>query len=105
VPKLTTLKPRIQTMDTGRLNSKPAAQTGEGWGSGRGGRAWRRKREQILHRDLYTCQSCGRVTPELEVDHIINKAQGGSDDDNNLQTLCAPCHKLKTSAESLAGRG
>ncbi|MGS0941563.1 HNH endonuclease [Pseudomonas luteola] len=71
---------------------------------GLSGRPWRRKREQILIRDCYTCQSCGLVTKELEVDHIIGRASGGSDDDSNLQSLCIPCHKLKTQKESLAAR-
>ncbi|WP_413247305.1 HNH endonuclease [Pseudomonas sp. Marseille-Q5115] len=102
--KLTTLKPRIQAMDTSRLSAKPAGESGNGWGSGRGGRPWRRKREEILQRDLYTCQYCRLVTLDLEVDHIINKAQGGTDDDSNLQSLCIPCHKLKTASGSLAGR-
>ncbi|AKI27425.1 hypothetical protein [Moraxella phage Mcat9] len=39
----------------------------------------------------------------LEADHIINRAQGGSDDLSNLQTLCKPCHKIKTQKESQAG--
>ncbi|WP_410934349.1 HNH endonuclease [Pseudomonas sp. W5-01] len=56
-------------------------------------------------RDQYTCQSCGTVTLDLEVDHIINIAQGGSDDDANLQALCVPCHKVKTAQESAHGAG
>ncbi|WP_436659315.1 HNH endonuclease [Paraburkholderia xenovorans] len=27
------------------------------------------------------------------------KSQGGSDDDDNLQAICAPCHKTKTGTE------
>jgi 5-methylcytosine-specific restriction protein A len=37
---------------------------------------------------------------ELELDHIVNVAQGGTDDEKNLQSLCVPCHKKKTSKES-----
>jgi len=37
---------------------------------------------------------------ELELDHIVNVAQGGTDDEVNLQSLCVPCHKKKTSQES-----
>lgn len=96
--KLPTLKPRVQSLHTTKVVTPK-----ENWGSGRGGRPWRRKRERILLRDKYTCQHCGVITQELEVDHIINQAQGGSDDDDNLQALCVPCHKVKTQQESRQG--
>lgn len=74
------------------------------WGGGRGGRPWRRLREQILIRDNYLCQCClandGRVTMATEVDHIVNVASGGTDDWGNLSSICAPCHKVKTARES-----
>lgn len=44
------------------------------------------------------------ITKSLEVDHIINIAEGGTDDDSNLQALCIPCHKAKTARESAAHR-
>jgi 5-methylcytosine-specific restriction protein A len=61
----------------------------------------------ILIRDKYTCQACSTVTLDLEVDHIIYVAQGGTDDEANLQALCVPCHKAKTAEESAraSGRG
>lgn len=89
--KLQTLKPRLQTQRTPRQNS---------WGLGRGGRPWRRLKAKIHLRDKYTCQCCGVVTMELELDHIVNIAQGGNDDESNLQSLCVPCHKEKTRKES-----
>nr|WP_298117409.1 HNH endonuclease [uncultured Pseudomonas sp.] len=104
--RLTTLKPRMQMAESrklaspGEVNGVPA----ESWGSGRGGRPWRRKRDAILLRDKYTCQQCGHIGTDLEVDHIINVAQGGTDDDANLQALCVPCHKAKTASESSSGR-
>lgn len=73
------------------------------WGSGRGGRPWERKRQRIFLRDNYTCQHCFRPTVDLECDHIVNLAQGGSDDDSNLQSLCVPCHKIKTAKEARFG--
>ena len=72
------------------------------------GHAWRKRRARILERDGYLCQACkakGRITPATDVDHIVNKASGGTDDDNNLQSLCKLCHKAKTQAESQAGAG
>lgn len=39
----------------------------------------------------------------LECDHIVNKAQGGTDDMDNLQSLCKPCHDKKSQQESKLG--
>jgi len=35
-----------------------------------------------------------------ELDHIVPLIDGGSHDDENLQTLCTPCHVKKTAAEA-----
>ncbi|WP_027817080.1 HNH endonuclease [Paraburkholderia bannensis] len=67
------------------------------------GNAWVRLRERILARDCGLCQTCksaGRVTIATEVDHIVPKARGGTDDDSNLQSICHPCHASKTGRES-----
>jgi 5-methylcytosine-specific restriction enzyme A len=81
-----------------------------GWKGERGtrhergyGAAWDRLRKSILRRDLYLCQPCeriGRTTPAREVDHIIPKANGGTDDDTNLQAICKAHHLEKTQAEA-----
>lgn len=55
-------------------------------------------RFQILKRDNYTCQICGRSAKdgaELEVDHIIPISKGGKTVPNNLQTLCKRCNRGK----------
>ncbi len=75
------------------------------YGRGRGGCQWRRIKQQVHERDQWTCCGCSRVTMELECDHIVNKAQGGTDDLKNLQSLCKPCHDVKSSEESKAGMG
>jgi 5-methylcytosine-specific restriction protein A len=103
--RLKILPPRMKQLE-GRSFAQPVGPEGEGgWGAGRGGRPWRRKRAAILLRDEYTCRVCGLVTLQLEVDHIVNRARGGADDEENLQALCIPCHKLKTAAEAAAGAG
>lgn len=65
-------------------------------------------RRRILRRDRYTCRGCGGQrcgNEQLEVDHIINVAEGGDDSDENLQTLGArPCHAEKTRQEIARGR-
>lgn len=101
--RLTALKSRMAEPE-GRKFAAPIAENGNvGWGSGRGGRPWRRKRAAILVRDKYTCQVCQIVTLDLEVDHIVNIAQGGTDDDANLQALCVACHQAKTAREATQG--
>ena len=51
------------------------------------------RRSAILHRDNYTCQCCGKKNCRLEVHHIKFRRDGGTDDEENLITLCADCHK------------
>ena len=77
--------------------------------SGRGGRPWRRLRDQVLKRDGYVCQcdSCQqRIMPLVahEVDHIISLAEGGTDDPGNLMAINRDCHAKKTQAEAARGR-
>ena len=67
------------------------------------GYEWTKRRAKVLERDGYLCQPCyrkGRPTPATEVDHITPKSQDGTDDYENLQAICNPCHKAKTKAES-----
>ena len=66
------------------------------------GHAWRKLRERILKRDNYLCVACGakgRLTEATDVDHIKAKAHGGTDEEDNLQSLCTPCHREKTAKE------
>ena len=51
------------------------------------------RREAILHRDNYTCKCCGKKNCRLEVHHIKFRRDGGTDDEENLITLCEDCHK------------
>lgn len=54
-------------------------------------------RHSIFKRDNQTCQSCGATAPEVKivVDHVTPKALGGTDQADNLQTLCQPCNAGK----------
>lgn len=59
-------------------------------------------RDFIKTRDNFTCCSCGNSTHSepnllLEIDHIIPVAKGGYTVENNLQTLCWKCNRLKGS--------
>ena len=71
------------------------------------GSTWNKQRAVALKRDDYLCQNClteKRVIPADSVDHIVNKANGGTDELSNLVSLCTPCHKRKTQQESIRGR-
>lgn len=76
------------------------------------GGTWEKTRERILKRDNGLCQAClrngvltvvGDKPYSAWCDHIKPKAEGGTDDDENLQTLCRACHKTKTDAEKARG--
>ena len=51
------------------------------------------RRKAVLHRDNYTCQCCGKKNCQLQTHHIVFRSRGGSDDENNMITLCKECHE------------
>ncbi len=51
-------------------------------------------RALVWARDEGKCVACGS-TSELQYDHIIPVAFGGSSDSDNLQILCGPCNRRK----------
>lgn len=55
-------------------------------------------RFDIFQRDNHTCQYCGRKAPdvELQIDHLVPVARGGTDDFENLVTSCADCNSGKS---------
>ncbi|MFN3600519.1 MAG: HNH endonuclease [Dietzia sp.] len=61
---------------------------------------------RIMHRDDHLCQIVGPTCAgdATAVDHIVPEAEGGTDDPDNLQAVCQPCHDLKTRAEAQRGR-
>jgi 5-methylcytosine-specific restriction protein A len=69
------------------------------------GTAWDKLRLTILKRDKYLCRcdeckKAYRLREATQVDHRIPKAQGGTDDPNNLCAINAECHKRKTDIEN-----
>lgn len=56
-----------------------------------------RVRYQVLRRDNFACRYCGRPAPvvALEVDHVVPRALGGTNDPSNLVTACADCNRGK----------
>lgn len=51
-------------------------------------------RHEVYAADGWKCVYC-QSKKLLEVDHIIPIAKGGTDDRENLQTLCRPCNRRK----------
>jgi hypothetical protein len=58
----------------------------------------------VLDRNGFTCQQCGAVAGEthpydptrktrLQIGHVIDKTQGGTDDPSNLRALCSVCNE------------
>ena len=60
---------------------------------------WKELRRSILERDNFLCQFCGLGGKSsdiiLEIDHILERSRGGTDDPSNLRVLCSTCHKLR----------
>ena len=118
LPRLTSLKPRL-----GGLRSRLTSASGDrqAFDRQRDQRAWRgwyktsrwqKLRMKILLRDLFTCQwrGCGRVvadTSQLVADH--REPHRGDEalfwDEENLWTLCKPCHDSTKQREERRGDG
>lgn len=64
------------------------------------GHAWAQRRKQVLLEEKI-CRYCG--APATEVDHIVPRAEGGTEDRSNLQAICSADHKVKTMAEAARG--
>lgn len=57
----------------------------------------KKTRFEVFKRDKFTCQYCGRMSPDvvLEVDHIKPVAEGGNNGMLNLVTACRDCNRGK----------
>lgn len=65
----------------------------------------RQLRHEVFKRDGYKCRECGAGKDEtsLEIDHIVPVAKGGTNNINNLQTLCRECNRMKHTDEWVGG--
>lgn len=62
-------------------------------------------RYEIMSRDNFHCCICGRGAEDgvkLEVDHRYPKSKGGTDNPENLWTLCFDCNRGKRDKVNLA---
>ena len=62
------------------------------------GRQLQRIRKQVFGEQpiCVACKAKGKVTPAVEVDHIVALVNGGEDNHENRQALCSECHAEKT---------
>jgi hypothetical protein len=64
-------------------------------------------RYEVLKRARFRCELCG-VSADvraLEVDHIVPRSRGGTDDPDNLQALCYRCNAMKRDRDDTDFRG
>lgn len=54
-------------------------------------------RRNVMLRDGYQCQYCGRAASarELDIDHVLPRSRGGEDSWSNLVTACLGCNRRK----------
>ena len=69
-------------------------ERGYGW-------RWQQWRRMILAEEplCRICTAGGLTVLATDVDHILPKSKGGTDDRSNLQPLCHECHSRKTMNE------
>jgi len=64
-------------------------------------------RYEVLKRAKFRCELCGISADEkaLEVDHILPRNHGGSDEISNFQSLCYSCNAMKRDRDDTDFRG
>lgn len=106
-PGCPNIVPRGSRCEDCRRDQYQARREREGTSSQKGyGVSWQRLRAHVLAGEPL-CRHCareGRVVVATEVDHIVPRAQGGSDALTNLQALCKSCHSRKTLSEGRVGQ-
>ena len=54
-------------------------------------------RLEVAYKQRYRCARCREMLkPTFQVDHIVELAEGGKDEMQNLQAICVECHQEKT---------
>lgn len=103
MPRVATLKPRIAVLGDTRGEREPWQSVNER--RVLVGRALQRARAELFEREplCRKCKAKGRVTAATIRDHVIPLAEGGTDDDENIQPLCQTCSDVKTAEEAKRG--
>lgn len=81
-----------------QLNARRLTPTQRGYGP-----SWKAIRDEIIEKHPYCADPYqvhgGSQVPATDVDHVIPRKEGGTDAENNLQSLCHACHSRKTARE------
>lgn len=87
--------PSLHARPTRAPDDRPSAHA-RGYGY-----RWRKLRYAVLAREplCRACDALGLTVPATDIDHVLSKAGGGSDELSNLMPLCHSCHSRKTTAE------
>ena len=95
-PELTTerfcpLHKTIASREYDKYRRRPGHDQTYGYG-------WRKIRNLYISRHplCELCEAAGRLVPAAHVHHKIPVDQGGSDREDNLQSLCHSCHSRLT---------
>jgi 5-methylcytosine-specific restriction endonuclease McrA len=60
------------------------------------------QRASVAAAQEWRCMSCNILFKALwHIDHVVPLADGGADDLQNMQALCADCHMTKTVEENI----
>jgi 5-methylcytosine-specific restriction endonuclease McrA len=63
--------------------------------------SYRELHRQVLERDGWRCQNCGRIQ-NLQVHHLKFRSRSGADSEENLITLCTTCHAALHSGDEVS---
>ncbi|MDR6851083.1 5-methylcytosine-specific restriction endonuclease McrA [Sphingomonas sp. BE123] len=108
---LTTLPPALAYMDAPNRSAEANRATFAPWRKWYSTARWQKLRMKVLTRDLFTCQrpGCGRMEPDtsqLVADHKLPH-RGDEQlfwNEDNIETLCKPCHDRDKQREERAAR-
>lgn len=59
-----------------------------------------RKKHFMANPLCVECEKQGITSLAVELDHIVELADGGAESDANRQGLCSDCHKAKSAAQA-----
>jgi 5-methylcytosine-specific restriction endonuclease McrA len=93
------LVPTLNTAKVRPLNRDTVPRTA--------GRALQERNARLMRRNPF-CSEClkkGLQILTAEFDHITPLADGGSDEDENIQGLCLACHREKSAQEQATRYG
>jgi len=52
-------------------------------------------KKNIIYRDKFTCQYCGKKEKKMTIDHVLPSSKGGKSSFENCVASCKPCNNKK----------